>query len=261
MLYKILICLLGSFGAGLGTGFAGMSAAVFISPVLITFLDLPVYDSVCISLFSDILASAVSAYTYGKEGNLDLKRGRPLLISVLIFTIIGSLIAWLLSSTSPGNTTLSYLTIIGTLALGINFLIHPDRSKKSSPIPITGHRRLLTLLGGAGIGIVCGFQGTGGGMMLLFVLTVIMQFNFRTAVGTSVFIMTFTALIGGITHVMVNGWPDLVLLLICCPCTAIFAGIASKIANRKSERFLGLTIGVVVTISAALMLLMNLLGY
>ena len=42
-MYTVLICLLAGLGAGLGTGFAGMSAAAVISPMLITFLDMPAY--------------------------------------------------------------------------------------------------------------------------------------------------------------------------------------------------------------------------
>ncbi len=37
MWLKILICFLAGMGAGLGTGFAGMSATAVISPMLITF--------------------------------------------------------------------------------------------------------------------------------------------------------------------------------------------------------------------------------
>ncbi len=48
-------------GAGLGTGFAGMSAAAVISPMLITFLGMDPYEAVGIALASDVLASAVSA--------------------------------------------------------------------------------------------------------------------------------------------------------------------------------------------------------
>ena len=66
MIYKIFICFLSGIGAGLGTGFAGMSAAAVISPMLITFLGLPAYEAVGIALASDVLASAVSAYTYAK---------------------------------------------------------------------------------------------------------------------------------------------------------------------------------------------------
>ena len=36
--FQILICFLAGAGAGLGTGFAGMSAATVISPMLVTFL-------------------------------------------------------------------------------------------------------------------------------------------------------------------------------------------------------------------------------
>lgn len=43
MLYKFIICFIAGIGAGLGTGFAGMSAAAVISPMLITFLGLPAY--------------------------------------------------------------------------------------------------------------------------------------------------------------------------------------------------------------------------
>lgn len=46
MLYTFFICFVAGIGAGLGTGFAGMSAAAVISPMLITFLDLPAYQAV-----------------------------------------------------------------------------------------------------------------------------------------------------------------------------------------------------------------------
>ena len=74
MLYKFLSCFIAGIGAGLGTGFAGMSAAAVISPMLITFLHMEAYDAVGIALASDVLASAVSAYTYGKNKNLDIKK-------------------------------------------------------------------------------------------------------------------------------------------------------------------------------------------
>lgn len=61
--------------AGLGTGFAGMSAAVVITPLLVTFLGMEPYMAVGIALASDVLASAVSAYTYGKNKNLDIRNG------------------------------------------------------------------------------------------------------------------------------------------------------------------------------------------
>ena len=54
-----IVCLLAGLGAGLGTGFAGMSAAAVISPMLIAFLHMDAYQAIGIALASDVLASAV----------------------------------------------------------------------------------------------------------------------------------------------------------------------------------------------------------
>ena len=90
VLFTVLVTFFAGMGAGLGTGFAGMSAAAVISPMLITFLHMDPYMAVGIALSSDVLASAVSAYTYHKNKNLDLKNGLIMMASVLVFTVVGS---------------------------------------------------------------------------------------------------------------------------------------------------------------------------
>ena len=59
MLYKFLICFIAGIGAGLGTGFAGMSAAAVISPMLITFLNIPAYEA-CL-LYTSCIRSLLSS--------------------------------------------------------------------------------------------------------------------------------------------------------------------------------------------------------
>ena len=83
-LVQFVVCFIAGIGAGLGTGFAGMSAAAVISPMLITFLGMDPYLAVGIALASDVLASAVSAYTYKKNGNLDVKNGAVMMAAVLL---------------------------------------------------------------------------------------------------------------------------------------------------------------------------------
>ena len=81
LLLIIAVTFFAGMGAGLGTGFAGMSAAAVISPMLITFLGMDPYVAVGIALSSDVLASAISAYTYGKNKNLDIKNGLVMMIT------------------------------------------------------------------------------------------------------------------------------------------------------------------------------------
>ena len=51
----IIVTFFAGMGAGLGTGFAGMSAAAVISPMLISFLKMDPYMAVGIALSSDCL--------------------------------------------------------------------------------------------------------------------------------------------------------------------------------------------------------------
>ena len=116
----ILVTFFAGMGAGLGTGFAGMSAAAVISPMLITFLGMDPYMAVGIALSSDVLASAVSAYTYGKNKNLDIRNGIIMMLSVLLFTVVGSFIASLLPSATMGG-----FSVFMTFLLGVKFLVKP----------------------------------------------------------------------------------------------------------------------------------------
>lgn len=56
ILFTIFVTFFAGMGAGLGTGFAGLSAAAVISPMLITFLHMDPYMAVGIALSSDVLA-------------------------------------------------------------------------------------------------------------------------------------------------------------------------------------------------------------
>ena len=242
MLYKFIICFLAGIGAGLGTGFAGMSAAAVISPMLITFLNIPAYQAVGIALASDVLASAVSAYTYGKNKNIDIKI--VMMITVLCFTMIGSWISSFLPSSTMGS-----FSVFMTLILGIKFIVKPVMTTKESMISINKQKRIRqSILCGILVGFICGFVGAGGGMMMLLILTSVLGYELKTAVGTSVFIMTFTALTGAISHFAIGGLIDISALLFCVLSTLLWALIAARFANKASPITLNRATGIVLTV-------------
>ena len=213
MLITIVVTFFAGMGAGLGTGFAGMSAAAVISPMLITFLNIDPYIAVGIALSSDVLASAVSAYTYGKNKNLDIKNGLIMMVSVLAFTVVGSYVSSLIPSATMGN-----FSVFMTFLLGIKFIVKPVMTTKEAMQGVSAKKRVVqSILCGVLIGFICGFVGAGGGMMMLLILTSVLGYELKTAVGTSVFIMAFTAFTGAVTHFVIGGAPD---LLVCTLCVA-----------------------------------------
>ena len=253
---KLLVCFIAGAGAGLGTGFAGMSAAAVISPMLITFLGMDAYEAVGIALASDVLASAVSAYTYGKRKNLDIRNGLLMLATVLTFTAVGSF----LGSLVP-NTTMGSFSVVMTMLLGVKFIVRPVMTTKEAMAAVSPRRRVVqSVLCGTIIGLICGFIGAGGGMMMLLVLTSVMGYELKTAVGTSVFIMTFTALTGAVSHAAFGGIPDLAVLALCVLFTLVWARIAAVIANRSTPKTLNRVTGVILVALGVVILGVNFLS-
>jgi len=253
MIYKFLICFIAGIGAGLGTGFAGMSAAAVISPMLITFLHMEAYDAVGIALASDVLASAVSAYTYGKNKNLDVKNGLIMMGNVLLFTLVGS---WV-SSKVP-NAAMGNFSVFMTLILGIKFIVKPVMTTKENMQKASPKRKAIqSVICGMLIGFICGFVGAGGGMMMLLILTTVLGYELKTAVGTSVFIMAFTAFTGAASHFAIGGPPDLMILVFCVASTLLWARIAARFANKASAVTLNRATGVVLVALGVVILSVN----
>ncbi len=250
LLIKFLVCFAAGAAAGIGTGFAGMSAAAAISPILITFLGMPAYEAVGIALASDVLASGVSAYTYGKNKNLDIKNGIVMMISVLCFTAVGSYISSLVPNTAMGN-----FSVFMTMLLGIKFIVKPVMTTKENMNRIDAKSQVTrSILCGMLIGFICGFIGAGGGMMMLLVLTSVLGYELKTAVGTSVFVMTFTAFTGAVSHFAFGGTPDAWCLVFCVISTLLWARIAAKIANKSDAAVLNRTVGIVLLILGVVVL-------
>lgn len=256
MLIKIVVCLIAGAGAGFGTGLAGLSAAAVIAPMLITFLHVNAYEAVGIALASDVLASAASAYTYKKNKNIDVKNGVVMLASVLVFTLVGSYAASLLPQTTMGG-----FSMFMTLLAGLKFIFKPVMSAKES----YQHRSkakaaIQSIFCGMAVGLICGFVGAGGGMLMLLVLVSVLGYELKTAVGTSVFIMTFTALTGAVSHFAIGGGvTDYAIFAMCIVFTLIGAMATAKFANKASPKVMNRALGFGLAAMSIIMIIINLI--
>ena len=177
-----------------------------------------------------------------------------MLISVLIFTLVGSYAASLLPQTTMGG-----FSMFMTLLAGMKFIFRPvmeakesnkNRSKKKAAIQ--------SIACGMVVGLICGFVGAGGGMMMLLVLVSVLGYELKTAVGTSVFIMTFTALTGAASHFAIGGGiTDLSILVMCIIFTLIGAMLTAKFANKASAKVLNRTLGFGLAAMSIAMIIIN----
>ena len=204
---------------------------------------------------SDVLASAVSAYTYGKNKNLDIKNGLIMMVSVLVFTVVGSYISSLVPSTTMGN-----FSVFMTFLLGIKFIVKPVMTTKEAMQGVAaGKRALQSVICGIAIGFICGFIGAGGGMMMLLILTSVLGYELKTAVGTSVFIMAFTAFTGAASHFAIGGMPDITVFVLCVIFTLVWARIAAVIANKAAPKTLNRMTGVILVMLGIVVMLFSML--
>ena len=87
-----------------------------------------------------------------------------------------------------------------------------------------------------------------------FDLTSVLGYELKTAVGTSVFIMTFTAFTGSVSHFAIGGAPDMLILFLCVMFTLLWARIAAVFANKAAPEVLNRATGIVlVVLGAAIM--------
>lgn len=256
-------CFIAAALAGIGTGLAGLSAATVMVPVLIVLCpsfagETGAYQATAIALASDILGSAVTTATYIRHKNIDLKRGWIMLACIISMCTVGSFAAW-----KAGNVVLGGFTLFLTFCIGIRFLLKPSTERKETvdkgeKLDFKGI--VISLFFGLTIGFGTGFVGTGGGMMMLVVFTAFLGMSLKPAVGTSTFIMTFTALIASISHILIH--PAIVLerwniLVLCIVVATVFSLVSARFANKVDNRTVGLVTGVVLTILGATMIVLN----
>ena len=255
--------IIAAVGAGIGTGLAGLSAATVMVPILIVLCpsfsgETGAYQATAIALASDILGSAATTYTYAKHKNIDLKRGWLMLVCILAMCTVGSYAAFVV-----GNVVLGGFTLFLTFFIGIRFLAKPDTSRRDPAAKgekLDAKGVVISLFFGLTIGFGTGFVGTGGGMMMLVVFTAFLGMELKTAVGTSTFIMTFTALIASVSHILIH--PAILLekwdaMLICIVTATAASLLSARFANRVNNRIVGLATGTVLTLLGGAMLILN----
>ena len=220
-----LVYIIAGVGAGVVTGLAGLSAAVVITPLLVSLCGWQSYDAVTVALAADVLASLLTAWTYYKNKNIDLKNGLLVAVTAFIGSIIGSYCGYLFSQSQPDG--LGYISMATTILLGIKFLAKPieeGHDAESAVEHITKSKVILAMICGVGIGWICGFTGSGGGVMMLTVFTLVIE---------------------------------IIPSLIVVTCCVIAAYVSAKFANKCEVKKLNKVVGICLSILGMITILLK----
>ena len=267
-LMEYLVVIIAAMLAGIGTGLVGLSAATAMVPLLIVLCptfqgEHGAYMATAIALASDILGSAVTTGVYAKNKNIDLKHGWLLTVCIISMCAVGSIAAYFTHQQVLGGFSL-FLCV----AIGIRFLVKPgSKEKRESPagsVKLSLKEIIVSLFFGLTIGFGTGFFGSGGGMMMLIVFTAMLGYDRKTAVGTSTFIMTFTALIASVSHILIE--PTILYecwgyLLIAIVTATFFSLVSARFANMVNAKVVGYVTGAILLALGLTMIFLNYMDY
>ncbi|WP_029699120.1 sulfite exporter TauE/SafE family protein [Clostridium sp. Ade.TY] len=250
---SIVVFIFAGLLAGIGIGLVGISAASIITPMLVALLGFNAYQAIGIALAADVFASLISSIIYFKNKNIDIKNGILIMIVTMIATYIASYFAKFIPNDILGGVSM-YMTIL----LGIKLIIKPITTPKDSKIKnLSKNKKLaLSIILGLVIGTICGTIGTGGGVMLLLALTGFLGYSLKMAVGTSVFIMAFTALTGATAHI-IHGGTNVLALIICVIFAVLGSRTASRFANKTDNKNLNKVSGVFLILFGVILLVLK----
>ncbi|HEV7824961.1 MAG TPA: sulfite exporter TauE/SafE family protein [Mycobacteriales bacterium] len=176
---------------GLTMGMLGGGGSILTVPLLVYVAGFGTREAITASLVVVGAASAVALIPHARAGHIRWRAGA-------LFAVTGTLGAY-------GGARLAQHLPTGLLLAGfaVVMLVAAVGMLRDRPPPVAcrGPRcAAKTLALGAGVGIVTGLVGAGGGFMIVPALTLVVGLPIATAVGTSLLIITVNSAAGVAGH-------------------------------------------------------------
>ena len=228
---------------GAVTGVTGASGVLIVVPILTTFFDLPLHVVLGTSLLVDVIASAVVSYSYFRNKHVQVRSIVWLLVGSLLGSQLGSMFV-----VSISKILIIFLLAAGMFYFGVKIL--RSGITKGEPRIISLPDNVVEffqtsqglIIAGLMIGLAAGIFGAGGGLAIFIVLYSVLRFPLKNAIGTSAFVMLFSA-ISGVAGYAENGNLDLPLGLTIGISAAVGGAFSSWIGNKIEDKILARIIG------------------
>lgn len=189
---------------GVSLGLIGGGGSILTVPVLVYLFGIDALLATEYSLFVVGVSSAVGSVTYFKKGLVDFKMalifGLPSIISIFLtrmylLPLIPEEILNIKGFTVTKNIFL-LLIFAGLMILASYKMIRNHTSEDAHESNSNKNKVLLAAGEGTIVGILTGLVGAGGGFMIIPALVNLLKVPVKTAIGTSLVIISLNSLIG-----------------------------------------------------------------
>jgi uncharacterized membrane protein YfcA len=247
---------------GLAVGTLGGGGSVLAVPILVYVLDQTVPEATTASLVVVAAGAVAGGLGHARAGRVCWRHAGSFTAAALPGIAVGTLAA----ETVSGPLLLAGFALVMLAAAHATWRKaddpdpEPDGTSEGGGAcpPLRLHRDLVA---GAAVGFVTGLFGVGGGFLIVPTLAIALAFTMRTAVGTSLVIITATSLLGLTAHLLAGRTVEIdvtAALTVACVAGAVAgAALASRIPQRALGHGFAL---VVVTVAAYLLISVAFLG-
>jgi len=230
-----------------------------VVPLIMIFFKFPIHEAIGTSLVVDVLTSLMISLTYFKNDNIALKSAGWVAISSITMAQIGARFSDKIPERGL-DSGFSFLLVVLAIIIwrtGIRRDKMPITPFDLSDCKFPFGRLVLSVVLAGGSGFMTGFIGAGGGTNILLILLFVNKFPMHKALGTSILIMSFTALSGVIGHATfgnVNLTTGITLSF-----SAILTGIyCARFTSNISEKSLSRLMSAIYLVLGAVMMVINL---
>ncbi len=190
MALTLALCLV----VGLSLGLLGAGGSILIVPIFVYAAGMSAKEAISLSLGVVSLTSFVGSIWYFTRGFINARL-------VLIFAGFGSLGAFLGARLTYFLSHQALLFIFGIIMIGTGLLMMFKKEGVLDESAMKCRPEFLpAMLTSGAIGILTGFLGVGGGFLLVPALSLMMKCNMKSAIGTSLLIISVNAMAGFAGH-------------------------------------------------------------
>ena len=246
---------------GLSMGMLGGGGSVLAVPVFVYVLGQSVPDATTGSLVVVAAASLVGVVSHARAGRVCWRHAASFTAAAVPGVFAGTAVA-----DAVGERTLlagfAFVMVAAAAAtLRKTEGIEEDAEERKRGPSCPPVRIPRDVFAGLIVGTVTGFFGVGGGFLIVPTLAIALAFTMRTAVGTSLAIITGTSLVAVAVHLASGRSVDPALTVAMAAACAAGAAVGAAVAGRVPQRVLGRGFaGMVLAVAAYLVVSVTVAG-